>query len=505
MAFSQGGEGAVKKDQEVRLLQRERQKGASQAVAAARAGMSERTARKYERLGRLPSQLKPPRRYRTRPDPFEEDWPWIEQQLRRDPALQGVTLFALLCAAHPGRYQEGQLRTLQRHIQTWRALHGPEQEVMFAQQHQPGEAAQSDFTHMTDLGVTLAGEPFPHLVFHLVLPYSNVEAITLCFTESFEALAEGLERCLWQVGGAPKTHRTDQLTAAVRQLDRPAQYEWNRRYAALLAHYGMTAATNTAGEAHQNGDVEQSHFRFKQAVDQALRVRGPRDFPDRASYERFLQELVTQRNHTRSQRFAAEQQVLRPLPTMPLLPCREVRAVVGQGSTIQVLSNTYSVPSRLIGATLTVRVHAETLEGYLGTTLAVTLPRLAGKGQQRIDYHHLIWSLVRKPGAFAHYRYREELFPTLAFRQAYDRLQAARPHQADREYVRVLHLAASTSEADVETALGLLAETDAVPTFEAVRNLVRPPQPPPTPALTMPALAFGVYDQLLVGRCADEC
>lgn len=386
----------MKKDHEVRLLARERRKGVTQAVAAARAGMSERSARKYERLGQLPSQLRHPRRYQTRPDPFAEDWPWVQQQLERDPALQGVTLFGLLCRRHPGRYQESQLRTLQRHIQTWRALSGPERDVMFAQRHEPGEAAQSDFTHMEDLAVTLGGAPFPHLIFHLVLPFSNVEAISLCFSESFEALAEGLERSLWQLGGAPRTHRTDQLTAAVQRLDAEGRREWNARYQALLAHYGMTPTKSAAGEAHQNGDVEQSHYRFKQAVDQALRVRGGRDFAERGGYERFLQEVVTRRNHTRTKRFAEEQRALRPLPAVPLLPCREVRATVNQGSMLQVLGNGYSVPSRLIGTTLTVRVRAERLEGYVGATLAVTLPRLAGKGQQRIDYHHLAWSLVRK-------------------------------------------------------------------------------------------------------------
>jgi len=492
----------MKKDTEVRLLQRERQKGNSQAVAAARAGMSERTARKYERLGKLPSQVRERRDYRTRPDPFTEDWPWVQQQLERDPALQGVTLFALLCAEHPGRYQEGQVRTLQRHVQLWRALHGPDQEVMFTQRHEPGEAAQSDFTHMTDLGVTLGGAVFAHMVFHMVLTYSNREAITLCFSESFEALAEGIESCLWQLGGVPKAHRTDQLTAAVQRLDAEGRRDWNARYAALLAHYGMEPTKSQAGEAHQNGDVEQSHHRFKLAVDQALRVRGSRDFVDRPTYVRFLQELVTQRNHTRTTRFAAEQAALRPLPAMPLLPCREVRALVGQGSTMQVLGNGYSVPSRLIGTTLNVRVRAETLEAYVGTALAVTLPRLAGKGQMRIDYRHIVWSLVRKPGAFAAYRYREELFPTLAFRRAYDTLQERCPTRADREYVRVLHLAASTTEADVETALGLLLEAGTVPTFDAVRELVRQPQPTAVPALTMPAVTYGVYDQLLPSRSA---
>ena len=484
-------------------MQQERRKGASQAVAAARAGMSERTARKYERLGKLPSQIKEARRHRTRPDPFAQDWPWVEQELERDPALQGVTLFGELCRQHPGRYQEGQMRTLQRHIQEWRALHGPDQEVMFAQRHEPGEAAQSDFTHMDDLKVTVAGAPFPHMVFHLVLTYSNAEAITLCFSESFEALAEGLERGLWQLGGVPKVHRTDRLTAAVRPLNRAAQQDWQRRYAALLAHYGMAPSASAPAQAHQNGDVEQSHRRFKEAADQALRARGHRDFADRAAYERFLRELVAQRNHARGKRFAEERQALRPLPAMPLWPCREVRATVGPGSTIQVLGNGYSVPSRLIGRRLTVRVRGEALECYLGAALVETLPRLAGKGRQRIDYRHVIWSLVRKPGAFAGYRYREELFPTLAFRRAYDRLRAARPEHADRDYVRILHLAASATEADVETALGLLAEAGRVPTFDAVRELVRPPRPPAPPDLAMPALAFGVYDQLLAGRSAD--
>jgi transcriptional regulator with XRE-family HTH domain len=192
---------AMKRDAEVLLMRRERARGRTQLQAAARVGMSVRTLRRYERRGRLPSELKAPRTYRTRPNPFAEDWPWIEAQLERDPALQGTTLLGLLQERRPGGYQAGQLRTLHRHLAAWRAQHGPEQDVIFPQVHQPGEAAQSDFTHMDDLGITLGGLPFPHLVFHLVLVYSNVEAIQICFSESFETLAEGLETCLWQVGG----------------------------------------------------------------------------------------------------------------------------------------------------------------------------------------------------------------------------------------------------------------------------------------------------------------
>ena len=488
----------MKTDSEVHRMIRERNKGKTLEQTAARANMSVPTARKYLRSGKLPSQLKQPRAYRTRPDPFANDWPWIQAHLERDNALQAQTLFALLCEQHPDRYQPGQLRTLQRRIAAWRALHGPEQEVIFEQVHQPGRMAQSDFTHMADLGVTLGGVPFPHLIYHLVLTYSNVEAVQICFSESFEALAEGVEACLWQLGGVPQLHRTDNLSAAVHVLEAAGRKQFTARYLALLAHYGLQPSTNNAGIAHENGDVEQSHHRFKQAVDQALRLRGSRDFADRAAYTLFLQELVRQRNRTRHARWEIERAVLRPLPAVPLAPCRELQVRVSQFSTIRVLHNTYTVPSRLIGVALTVRVRAEVLELYVGTSLTLTLPRLHGRGQQRIDYRHVIWSLVRKPGAFAAYRYRDDLFPSLHFRHAYDRLQAQLPAQADREYLRVLHLAASGSESEVDLALAMLLESEQVPTSDAVRALVAAPRPLLVPQLTPVALDLRVYDELLV-------
>jgi hypothetical protein len=492
----------MKTDSEVHLMLRERKNGKTLEQAAARAGMSVPTARKYLRAAKLPSALKSPRTYLTHPNPFDADWPWVEAQLRRDPALQAKTLFTVLCEDHPDRYSTGQLRTFQRHVAKWRALHGPERDVIFEQVHLPGRLAQSDFTHMDDLGVTLAGSAFPHLLFHLVLTYSNIEAATICFSESFESLAEGLESCLWQIGGVPQQHRTDNLSAAVQTIAPDGQRTWTDRYTALMQHYGMTPSTNTPGEAHENGDVEQAHFRFKEAVDQALRVRGSRDFGDRAAYANWLQELVRKRNATRQARWSDDLAALRPLPKTPLHPCRELQVVVSRFSTIRVLHNTYSVPSRLIGTTLTVRVRAEVLELYVGTTCALTLPRLSGRFQARIDYHHLIFSLVRKPGAFAQYRYRDELFPSLTFRMLYDTLSEQQPSRADREYLRILHLAASTSEADVEAALVLLRESRSVVTFDAIRELVHSSQAPQLPPLSRPQLDFQVYDALLSARCA---
>lgn len=493
----------MKRDAEVRLLQDERKKGRSQDQAAARAGMSLRTARKYERAGLLPSQMKQPRTYKTRHDPFDHDWPWVVQELERDPALQGKTLFELLCQSNPGRYQETQLRTLQRRIEKWRAVSGPEQDVMFEQVHEPGRVAQSDFTDMGALFVTIGGVPFEHLYYHLVLTYSNVETAKLCFSESFEALAEGIEVGLWQIGGVPRFHRTDCLSAAVRHLDQEGRREFTERYQGLMAHYGMTPTRNTPGESHQNGDVEQGHHRFKIAVDQALRVRGSRDFESRDVYEFFVQEIVRRRNATRQKRFAEDFSALKPLPAMPLSPCKQLEVGVSRFSTVRILQNTYSVPSRLIGTTLTVRVRAETLELYVGASHVISLPRLRGRNLHRIDYRHVIWSLVRKPGAFSAYRYREELFPTTVFRRAYDALVAFRPQLGELEYLRVLHLAASTHEHDVEAALELFIEAGDRFGFEDVRDLVNGPKSSAVPHVTAPKADLAKYDRLLKRRCAN--
>jgi hypothetical protein len=487
----------MKNDYEVKLYMSERRKGVSQKVAAARAGMSERTARKYEQAGKVPSALKRPHDWSTRSNPFEEDWPWVIEQLERDPALQSTTLFALLCQRHPERYRSTQDRTLRRHIARWRALHGPDKDIIFEQVHIPGERAQSDFTHMEDLGITIAGEPFPHLIYHCVLTYSNVEAASICFSETFEALAEGIEKALWHIGGVPHQHRTDHLSAAVRHLRQPEKEEWTLRYQALMAHYGMQPTWNNTGVAHENGDVEQSHHRFKEAVDQALRVRASRDFVTRAAYEHFVQNLLHKRNQTRAEKFSIEKASLRPLPSRELAPCKELRVVVSQFSTITVATNRYSVPSRLIGSPILIRVRSEHLEGYVGTTRVFEIPRLIGKHQHRIDYHHVIHALVRKPGAFAAYRYRDELFPTTTFRQAYDRLVSSGVERANREYVRILHLAATTSEAEVETALQIVLEEHKLPLFLTVRDLVQVPTMRMVPALSTPELNLVAYDQLI--------
>ncbi|MEK7761321.1 MAG: IS21 family transposase, partial [Nitrospirota bacterium] len=306
----------------------------SLAVAAAKAGMSEKTARKYRDSGKLPGEVRPSHSWRTRTDPFEAVWDEVRTHLKREPGLEARTLFEALQRQYPGRFSDGQLRTLQRRVKTWRAVEGPSREVYFPQVHEPGVLCESDFTHMTSLEVTLQGRPFPHMVYHFVLAYSNWEAGTICFSESFESLSEGLQHALWELGGVPAEHRTDRLTAAVHKMDHPE--EFTQRYEALLRHYGLIGRRIQAGQAHENGDVEQSHHRFKRGVDQALLLRGSRNFEDRGAYSAFLGQLLARRNGGRKARFAEELRSLRPLPRQRLDAGKRLLVRVGPSSTIRV-------------------------------------------------------------------------------------------------------------------------------------------------------------------------
>jgi len=483
-------------DRQVRRLKKLIHTETSLSLAAAKSGMSERTARKYLRSGKLPSECAPERRWRTRHDPFRQDWPEIRELLETNPGLEAKTIFSYLQRRDPGRYADGQLRTLQRRIKQWRALEGPPREVYFEQVHKPGRLCQSDFTHLSSLGVTIAGQPFEHLIYHFVLTYSNWETGTICFSESFESLSAGLQNALWELGGVPAAHQTDRLSSAVHQMDHPEAF--TRRYRGLLDHYGLEGKRIQAGCANENGDIEQRHHRFQQALDQALMLRGSRDFADRDAYFRFLGALFGQLNAGRRDRLAEELKVLRSLPPMRLPAIRRVRARVRQGSTIRVLNNVYSVHSRLIGEEVDARVGAETVDVWYAQRKVDQFPRLRGTGKHRIDYRHIITWLVRKPGAFENYRYRDELFPTTRFRIAYDLLQVKRPAKATREYLKILELAASESESGVDEALRMLIATETPISADTVAERLKARDGSRLVTdVAIEAVDLGLYDGLL--------
>lgn len=466
------------------------------AAAAAKAGMDEKTARKWIRLGILPSQTRSPRAYRTRPDTFESVWPEIEELLDRDVRIEAKTILDQLSRQYPGRFQESQLRTLQRRVKSWRARNGPPREVFFPQQHVAARQAQSDFTHMTEVGVRIGGQPFKHLFYHFTLVYSNWEWGMICASESWESLSEGLQEALWQLGGVPAEHRTDSLTAAVKPSG--GRQAFTERYEGLLRHYGMRASHTTPGRGHENGDIEQSHHRFKRAVEQELILRGSLDFGTREDYELFLRQLLERRNSLRQQRLEDEIKALRELPERRLESYTRETHRVSRNSTICIRHNHYSVPSQLIRERVEIRIYGGHLEVWYGGDMVERMERLRGEGKSAINYRHVIHSLVKKPGAFPYYRYQSNLFPRVIFRVAYDELTSRLPGRAEREYLQMLKLATEESEERVAEALRDIIERGEMISFDRVRERVMARvSMPAVPTVTIVAASLKVYDQLL--------
>jgi len=485
-------------DGQVRKLRRLLSRGERLAVSAWRTGMDEKTARKYRDSEGLPSQRTRPRTWRTRLDPFVDIWPEVQERLEAEPRLRAVTLWGWLEDRYPGRFAPSQRRTFERRVRHWRARHGRGREVMFPQVHAPGGLGASDFTSMNSLRVTIAGQPFDHLLYHFTLTYSNWESVTICFSESFEALSRGLQEAFWRLGGVPGKHRSDSLSAAVNNLSEDR--EFRGRYRDLLEYYQVEPQRINVRQAHENGDVESSHGHFKTAVDQALLLRGGRDFASREEYERFLARLIDKRNASRAARLAEEEACLGELPPGRLDHRQRVSGVpVRSSSTIQVKRNTYSVPSRLIGYTVDVVIDADFVEVFYAGAEVQRMPRLTGSGKHAINYRHVIDSLVRKPGAFENYQYREDMFPTSHFRIAYDELcHDHGPRQGVREYLKILQLAARDSQEAVQEALrGAITRGEAISSKAVQRAVEQHQQAPPVTDVNVEPPDLDAFDSLL--------
>jgi transposase len=469
--------------------------------SAMKAGLCENTARKYLRSKILPSERPVQHTWSTRKNPFAGVWSEIEPLVRKNPTIQAKTIFQDLQDRYPGKFRDSQLRTLQRRIKHWRLRHGPEKEVDFPQIHYPGRLCASDFTEMDSLKITIQGKPFAHMVYHFVLTYSNWEDATLCYSESFESLSTGLQNAVHLCGGSTEYHRTDSLSAAVNNLDEKKAF--TRRYQGLLSHYGTKGHHTNPGKGKENGDVEQRHHRFKDAVDQALMLRSSRDFSSIEQYQEFLRRLLDRLNAPRQALFHEEQKHLRPLPSCRLPDWRNLEDVlVNSDSTVRILKNSYSVPSRLIGSHVQIRVYADQIEVYTGYDRMDSFPRLRGKNRHQINYRHVIEWLVRKPGAFEHYRFQDAMFPSSQFRIAYDILRAEVPAKAVSEYLTILHHAALESEELVEEALRMIIRDNGVLNAAAVKALVSWLQGSPAEVLEpqIAPVALEEYDTLLTGE-----
>jgi len=462
------------------------------------AEMSEKTARKYRDSDGLPSQQISERNYRTRSDPFADVWAKVEQRLEVEPRLKAKTLFEWLQKTYEGQFPDSTRRTFERRVNQWRSLHGPGKVAFFDQEHHCGRLAASDFTVCNELGVRIAGRRFDHMFFHCVLTYSNAESVSLCFSESFEALSAGIQKAFWEFGGVPQRHRSDSLAAAVR--NHTSQRELTERYAALMSYYNCEAERTNPRCANENGDVESSNGHLKDRIDQALMLRGSRNFDTREAYVSFVEDLIKRANANRRKRFLDDCAHLRPLPDTMLDTDDIIKGIrVSRSSTINVRTNTYSVPSRLIGKLVDLRIGAEQITVTHHGHLIQTMPRIVGKNQAAINYRHIIDSLVRKPGAFACYQYREEMFPTSGFRMAWDSLRATYSEKvSDRMYVQILEIAARESQDAVADALRHLLATEHTLDVERVRQLVADATRIPAPTdIHLEAPDLCVFDALL--------
>ena len=483
----------------------ERKDGATQAVAAAKAGIAESSGRRIER-GRTLASQRPARSYRTRTDPFQEVWRRdIVPILTRAPLMRATTVLEELQRLHPGRFHDRLLRTLQRHVAHWRATEGPERELIFRQEHPPGRQALSDFTHADTFAVTIGGQLFKHMLYHFWMAFSGWQHVRIIQGgESFTALTEGLQAALWQLGGVPREHRTDRLSAAYRNLEPGAAADADaaKGYAAFCQHYGMDPTRNNNGVAHENGSVEAAHGHLKRTIKEALELRGNNDFADVAAYQAFLDELVARRNARRADAVALELKALQPLPRHRTTDFSVATVTVVRSGTITVRGVLYTVPSRLVGTRLKVHIYDNRLVCYLGTTQVLDLGRSwrhrGDPTQRRVDYRHLIGSLVKKPQAFRHSVFRDDLFPREVFRRAWDILDAKLdPRKACKVYVGLLYLAAMHAAEDaVSQHLEAVLARGEVPDLEIARATIAP-VPTAAPTLNVPAPNLKVYDSLL--------
>ena len=468
-------------DKQVRRLFAMQNKHKYKYQAADAAGLDIKTARKYLQSGKLPSQCRVDHTWRTRKDPFGDDWAFVEKLLIDTQAsLEVKTIFDHLRMAYPGRYQDSQLRTLQRRIKAWKALNGPSREIFFSQHYHPGQWCCSDFTSMNKLGITIASQPFEHILYHFVLCYSNWQSSRICFSESFESLSLGLQDAMWRLGGVPLYHRTDNLSSAVNKVGHPDIF--TAKYQGLADHYGFEPVKTNIASPNENGDVEKSNHLFKKAVDQSLIIRGSRDFDSIEDYEKFLRKITDRMNQNCHERFSQELGVLSDLPRLRYDDYDTKECRVSKASTIRLLHNSYSVHSRLVGETVDVRVYADTLEIWYAQRCIDTLPRLRGENGHHINYRHIIDQLVRKPGAFENYIYKDDLYPSSIFRIAYDILdQNLSIREANKQYLKILELAAKEGESVVNEALRYQINTEDMISFEEIKKFIETEQKPAEP------------------------
>jgi hypothetical protein len=487
---------------QIGIYMKYRKEGNTQEVAAAKSGFSERSARNLK--NRDYKEAKANRTWTTRKDPFAKVWDSeLVPLLEKNPTLQARTLLEDLQLKYDGKYPDSLLRTLQRRVQKWKALYGDSKKVIFRQNHPPGWQGLSDFTVMNELEVTIKKAPLEHLLYHYRLACSGWKHVEVILGgESFTALAESFQNALWHCGGVPETHRTDSLSAAYKNLPEKSKECFQKQYKEFCDHYGIEPTRNNKGKSHENGSIESPHGHFKTRVDQALMLRGHRDFDSINDYRLFIKEIANRDNRRVQELYKEELACLKPLPVRRTTDYTIERAKVSNTSTINIKGIIYSVPSRLIGQSIKVHLFDNRLVCFVGMTHLFDLvrKRKGKKHKREIDYRHLIDEISRKPGAFKNYIFREDFFPTEAFRLTCERLESAySSRQASKEYLGILRVAAKGDrESIVDRFLSMELKKGRLISSESVEALFKKPSKA-LPKISVEVGDLGSYSTFLSG------
>jgi hypothetical protein len=470
-------------------------------IAASKCGFGRTSGYRIEGDPWLPSQKKAPRG-RRRADPLATLWDEeIVPILKAAPGIRAIAVLEEIRRRHP-EITANIRRTLERRMRAWRALAGPERDVIFRQEHAPGQLGLSDFTDTSELGVTVAGVVLSHRLYHFRLVFSGYEhAHVVLGGESYVALAEGLQNALWGLGGAPQEHRSDSLSAAFRNLTREDAEDQTLRYQELMRHYCMTPTRNNLGVAHENGSIESSHGHLKKRLEDALLLRGSRDFNDLDSYRGFVDEIVGRHNANNRKRIELERPMLRQLPKRRTVDYEEKIVTVTSSCGFDLKRVFYTTPSRFIGHDLRVHLYDDRLECFLGTTSVLILrrgrPMSDTKRGHVIDYRHVIHALRKKPMALLNLVYRDQLFPRPAYARAFEVLQQK---VGDKRACKVtVELLALAHERTCEAELAVLIEEELdagrLPDIAILRERFGP-NPASVPVVNVTLVSLCAYDEL---------
>lgn len=412
-------------------------------LASHKAGFSKSSGYLLEKAGSDP-QPEPPPRERRVPDALFGYWETVGVPLlEANPGLRAVSVLKEMQRLYP-EITDKKLRTVQRRAREWRDDRKSRRSACFPREHPPGREAQVDFTRMA--GITVAGRAHCHILFQYRLVASGwVHLEVVEGGESFRALATGIDNAIWQSGGVPEAVCTDNLSAAYRNRQRGAGDE-TFLFADLCSHYGMAPRRTNPASPNENGAVESSNRHRCDEIEDALALRGSRDFASAEEYRQFIGLVAEAHNLRRSARFEAEQPRLGDLPSRRYMDFEDRRVTVDPFGGFRLKGVRYILPAEARRGKLTARIRFDRIEVFRGGKRLLALPRgrseADGGSGWVVDFRHVLDDLAVKPRALLDLAYLNDLFPDPAFLETFQRARQCMPDlEACRLAIALLELA----------------------------------------------------------------